>query len=72
MNFYTPKNRWATFTDAELKILSDTLYWMPNSGERNFMYQQIAEEIARRRQGIGIGGGTNYSNNQPSRNTQGG
>ena len=62
MNFYTPKNRWEAFTNAELKVLSDALYWMPNSGERNFMYQQIAEEIARRMHGIGIGGGINSSN----------
>ena len=64
MTYEEKQNRWKSFSDNELNIISSALYSQLQysySGEASFVYQQIVNEIARRRTFM-CGGisGTNY------------
>lgn len=52
MTYEEKQNRWKTFSDNELNVISSALYSQLQysySGEAAFLYQQISGEIARRR-----------------------
>ncbi len=52
MTYEEKQNRWKSFSDNELNVISSALYSQLQysySGEAAVLYQQISGEIARRR-----------------------